>query len=81
MIHTWFAQVVLLAEQLPLEVMSNPEILPDAAKVHSLLSPERARRMLDAAESLLAALQTNVNDELAIRTFCLSINLLLRKKA
>ena len=81
MIQTWFAQVVLLAEQLPLEVMSNPEILPDAAKVHSLLSPERARRMLDAAESLLAALQTNVNDELAIRTFCLSINLLLRKKA
>ena len=30
-------------------------------------------------ENLLAALNTNVNDELALRTFCLSINLLLRK--
>ena len=32
------------------------------------------------AAEYLAALNTNVNDELALRTFCLSINLMLRKK-
>ena len=79
MIHAWFAQLVLLAEDIPAEMMPNPEILPDAEKVRKLFTPERARRMLDAAENLIAALNTNVNDELALRTFCLSINLLLRK--
>ena len=77
LIHTWFAQINLLAEGVPLELMPNPEILPDPEKVRRLFTPERARRMLDAAENLLAALNTNVNDELALRTFCLSINLLL----
>ena len=80
MIHTWFAQITLLAEGVPLEMMPNPEILPDPEKVRKLFTPERARRMLDAAENLIAALNTNVNDELALRTFCLSINLMLRKK-
>lgn len=79
LIHAWFAQLTLLAEEVPTEMMPNPEILPDPEKVRNLFTPERARRMLDAAENLLAALHTNVNDELALRTFCLSINLLLRK--
>ncbi len=80
LIHTWFAQLCLLTEEVPLELMPNPEILPDPEKVKKLFTQERARRMLDAAENLLAALNTNVNDELALRTFCLSINLMLRKK-
>ena len=81
MIHPWFAQIVLLTEDISVEMMPNPEILPDPEKVRRLFTPERARRMLDAAENLLAALNTNVNDELALRTFCLSINLLLRKNS
>ena len=79
LIHTWFAQIALLTEDVPPEMMPNAEILPDPERVRQLFTPERARRMLDAAENLLAALHTNVNDELALRTFCLSINLLLRK--
>ena len=79
LIHAWFAQIALLTEDVPPEMMPNPEILPDPAKVRPRFTPERARRMLDAAENLIAALHTNVNDELAFRTFCLSINLLLRK--
>ena len=70
---------LLTSEEVPPEMMPNPEILPDPGKVRKLFTPERARRMLDAAENLLAALHTNVNDELALRTFCLSINLLLPK--
>ena len=79
LIHTWFAQITLLTEDVPPEMMPNAEILPDPERVRQLFTPERARRMLDAAENLLAALHTNVNDELALRTFCLSINLLLHK--
>ncbi|MBO4632056.1 MAG: DNA polymerase III subunit [Lentisphaeria bacterium] len=79
MIHAWFAQIALLTEDVTPAMMPNPEILPDPGKVRKLFTPERARRMLDAAENLMAALNTNVNDELALRTFCLSINLMLRK--
>ena len=79
LIHAWFAQITLLTEDVSPDMMPNPEILPDPEKVRRLFTPERARRMLDAAENLLTAMNTNVNDELALRTFCLSINLLLRK--
>ena len=48
----------VIVEDVPLELMPNPEILPDPEKVKQLFTQERARRMLDAAENLLAALNT-----------------------
>ncbi|OQA82981.1 MAG: DNA polymerase III subunit tau [Lentisphaerae bacterium ADurb.Bin242] len=79
LIHTWFAQLVLMASGLDNMLFPNPEILPDAATVRENVSGEKAQRMLAAAEELLAAMRTNVNDELALRTFCLSVNSILAK--
>lgn len=79
LIHTWFAQLVLLAEGMDLSIMPNPEVMPDPEKVRKLVTVDRAHRMLESAESLLGALRTNVNDELALRTFCLAINQMLKK--
>ena len=80
LIHTFYAQILLLTEGMTVELIPNPELLPDPGKVKALMNPERAGRMLQSAESLLSAMNTNVNDELALRTFCLSINLLLPRK-
>ena len=80
LIHTFYAQILLLTEGMTVELIPNPELLPDPGKVKALMNPERAGRMLQSAESLLSAMNTNVNDELALSTFCLSINLLLPRK-
>ena len=80
LIHTFYAQLLLYCEGTDPSLIPNPELLPDPEKIKAHVNADRAQRMLQSAESLLGAMSTNVNDELALRTFCLSINLLLPKK-
>ena len=72
MIHTWFAQLALLASGLGAEMLPNPEILDPASLQHKP-EEEKAYKALSFAEDLLKAMRTNVNDELALRTFCLKV--------
>ncbi|HCG26750.1 MAG TPA: hypothetical protein DE060_10200 [Lentisphaeria bacterium] len=72
MIHTWFAQLALLASGLGAEMLPNPEIL-DPASLQNKPEEEKAYKALSFAEDLLKAMRTNVNDELALRTFCLKV--------
>ena len=72
MIHAWFAQRALLASGLESVQLPNPEIL-DTETLGEKNSEEKAYKALTFAEDLLKAMQTNVNDELAIRTFCLKV--------
>lgn len=72
MIHTWFAQAALLASGMDRSLLPNPEIL-DEESLRNPPSEEHAYKALAFAEDLLAAMRTNVNDELAIRTFCLKV--------
>ena len=78
LIHTWFAQLVLMTSGMENSLFPNPELLPPPESVKHI-SGNKALRMLSAAEDLLGAMRTNVNDELALRTFCLSINSILAK--
>ena len=74
-LHTWFAQIALVSEGTPLELIPNPEVIRvwlDADPRHSL-PPDEAARMLNEAESLVRVLNTNVSDELAVRSFALSV--------
>ena len=74
-VHTFFAQLALLAGGMGKEILPNPEIME-----FYFQSPERekikerdALRMLTLAEKLCDTLRTNVSDTLALRTFCLSV--------
>lgn len=74
-VHTFFAQLALLAGGMGKEILPNPEIME-----FYFQSPERekikerdALRMLSLAEKLCDTLRTNVSDTLALRTFCLAV--------
>ena len=74
-LHTWFAQIALVSEGTPLELLPNPEVIRiwlDADPRPSI-SPDEAARMLSEAENLVRVLNTNVSDELAVRSFALSV--------
>ncbi len=75
MTHAWFAQVMLLAEGAPEEAIPNPEIMEPLKRGGRKPEPEAARKALAKAEELLTALRTNVNDDLAMRAFCLGVAL------
>ncbi len=73
-IYTWFAQVYQLSQGSPHASLANPDvfehcILPE--KIDTL----RAERALHAAEKLLYDLRFNVNEALALRSFCLGVAL------
>ena len=74
-LHTWFAQVVLVSEETPLELLPNPEVIRVwlDADPRPAIPPDEAARMLSEAEDLVRVLNTNVNDELAVRAFALSV--------
>lgn len=78
-IHTWFAQLVLLASAQD-AVLPNPEIMSLwlEASPRPSIAPREAVRMLSEAEYLLRVLNTNVNDELAVRSFALSVAINVR---
>ncbi|MBR2904767.1 MAG: DNA polymerase III subunit [Lentisphaeria bacterium] len=72
LIHSWCAVLALKATGIP------PEILPDKTLAESMgdlperIGEKRSFKILDHAGELLAGLRTNVNDELALRVFCLN---------
>ena len=74
-LHTWFAQIALVSEGSPLELLPNPEVIRIwlDADPRPAISPDEAARMLSEAESLVRVLNTNVSDELAVRSFALSV--------
>jgi len=75
LIHAWFAQIYMLSSKIDRKYLPNPEIVnvflndPEPHVLHE----REALRQLTEAENLTQLLNTNVNDELAIRTFSLSI--------
>ena len=74
-LHAWFAQIALVAEGTPRELLSNPEVVRvwlDASP-RPEITPDEAARMLSEAENLVRVLNTNVSDELAVRAFALSV--------
>lgn len=78
LLHTWFAQIALLAENTGREFLPNPEVLEPFFNTEPQpeLNSREAFRTLAETESLLRSLRTNVSDELAIRSFCLSVAIL-----
>ncbi len=75
MIHAWFAQTALLAEGAPRETLPNPEIMAPLFEAGPAIDAKAAHGRLNMAEELLRSLRTNVNDELALRAFCLNVAL------
>ncbi len=75
MIHTWFAQVELIAEGAPKESLPNPEIMEPFMKEGAAIAQREAGKSLAMAEDLMSSLRTNVNDDLALRAFCLNVAL------
>ena len=73
LIHTWCALLSLAASGIPEELLPNPELSGGIRELAGKVSPERAGKILDHAMELLSAMRTNVNDELALRTFCLKV--------
>ena len=74
-LHTWFAQIALVSEGTSPELLSNPEVVRVwlDSDPRPELPPDEAARMLSEAENLVRVLNTNVNDELAVRAFALSV--------
>ena len=75
MIHAWFAQASLLADGSPKELLPNPEIMEPLLREQPAIQPRFAASRLALAEGLASSLRTNVNDELALRAFCLNVAL------
>lgn len=75
MIHTWFAQVALLAEDAPEASLPNPELMEPFLREKPKVDPHEAGKRLALAEDLMGSLRTNVNDDLALRAFCLNVAL------
>jgi len=74
-IHTWFAQLFQLACGADPAHLSNPEFFQDSGIPDPLPDEETARMMLQHTDDLLFNLIFNVDEDLAIRTFCLNIAL------
>ena len=75
MIHTWFAQVALLSEGATQESLPNPEMMEPFLREKPVMAPRDADKRLGLAEDLMSSLRTNVNDDLALRAFCLNVAL------
>ena len=72
-LHTWFAELAELSAGIDPALLPNPEVVRPwlEAKEKPKLRERDAFRILAEAEALVKTLRTNVNDELAIRTFIL----------
>ena len=75
LIHSFFAQAALVAAGAPLQTLPNPETIEPLLKANAPLSESSTMSKLDLAEDLMRSLRTNVNDELALRVFCLNVAL------
>ncbi len=70
-LHTFFAQIAMLAGGIRPEILPNPELMT-AVPSPVPVKEREALRMLTLAEKLNDTLRLNVSDALAIRTFALS---------
>ncbi len=73
-IHTFCAQLFLLASGASGETLANPELLAGVSLPESF-DEKRAAAVLQEAEDLLYTLRFNVNEELALRTFAANLAL------
>ncbi len=73
-IHTWFAQTYLLSCGTTVEKLANPEMFKNL-EVPSKINEEEACKALQAADKLLYELKFSVNEELALRSFCLNVTI------
>lgn len=71
-VHSWFAQVYMLSCGIPLNEIPNPEIFENRNIDIKKLNEKEAFKSLSAAEEFLQNLNWNVNEELAMRCFCLN---------
>jgi len=72
--HTWFAQTYLLSCGTKIEKIANPEVFQDL-EIPSEINEEEAYTALQAVDKLLYELRFNVNEELALRSFCLNVTI------
>ena len=75
LIHTWCALLALRASGIPPEALPNREIAENMGDLPEKVGEKRAFKILDHAGVLLSSLRVNVNDELALRAFCLNASL------
>lgn len=73
-IHTWFAMLFQLSCGADAEHLANQEFFEETG-VPENLDVKRASKTLKFAEDLIFNLRFNVNENLAIRTFCLNVAL------
>jgi DNA polymerase III subunit delta' len=73
-IHTWFAQTYLLSCGTQMEKIANPEIFQNL-EIPTQINEEEAYKALQAVDKLLYELRFNVNEELALRSFCLNVTI------
>ncbi len=75
LIHAWFAQIAMLSAKVDVTLLPNPELIQIFldTQPRPVIREREAFRMLQEAENLVQMLKTNVNDELAIRSFVLTI--------
>ncbi len=71
-IHTWFAQLCLLATGSEMKHLANPEFF-DGVKLPEKLHEDTIFNAIKFADDLIFNLRFNVDEDLAIRTFCLNV--------
>ncbi|MFA6715549.1 MAG: hypothetical protein WC082_03135 [Victivallales bacterium] len=71
-LHTWFAQTYLLSCGAPAARLANPEIF-EGLDIPEKIDEKEAFQSLQAVDKLLYELKFNVNEELALRSFCLNV--------
>ena len=72
LIHSWCALLALRSCSIDVEFLPNKEIAETLGTLPERVGEKRAFKILDYAGELLKSLQVNVNDELALRSFCLN---------
>ncbi|MEM4247762.1 MAG: hypothetical protein QXH80_00690 [Candidatus Nanoarchaeia archaeon] len=75
MLHSWFAQLYMRACGVPSESIPNPELFFPLKGKKFPLNEKKAYKNLIFVEALLDNLKWNIDDELAIREFCIRIAL------
>ena len=73
-LHTWFAQTYLLSCGTKIEDIANPEIFKKL-EIPTQINEEEAYKALQSVDKLLYEMRFNVNEELALRSFCLNVTI------
>ena len=73
-LHTWFAQTYLLSCGTKIEDVANPEIFENL-EIPQQINEEEAYKALQSVDKLLYEMRFNVNEELALRSFCLNVTI------